>query len=77
MSEIYADLSLLDRANDRPEKVIILGPMLRDQFAMAALPLFIGKTAFSDDAKNAAVMAYKYADAMMEERKWLPEEQEE
>lgn len=82
MSEIYADRYLLERADDGCDKVTILGPTLRDQFAMVALQGICDKLPYDYERrkefiKNLAVGAYMIADAMMEERKWLPEEQEE
>jgi hypothetical protein len=75
MSELWAEL----KSSDNYFPPMDTNPQLelRDQFAMAALPSFIGKTAFDDDAKHAAVMAYKYADAMMQERQWQPEPEDE
>lgn len=41
---------------------------LRDQFAMAALPLVV-QAMITSNAKDVAMMAYEVADAMVEARK--------
>ena len=70
MSELHAEREIIpDMVDDQIT--------LRDRFAMAALPFFIGKTSNDDDADHAAIMAYTYADAMMRERQWPPTKEED
>lgn len=85
MSEIYAEMLKANQHVDLfggPAKEQELTATLRDQFAMVALQGICDKLPYDYERrkefiKNLAVGAYMIADAMMEERKWLPEEQEE
>jgi hypothetical protein len=79
MSELWAEREIVPVEGDRtmPKKYEPGNELtLRDHFAMAALPHFIGQSKADDDHTSAAIMAYIYADAMMEERQWMPESEE-
>lgn len=81
MSELWADMQ---HSNLPPEKDIkrMGDTFLRDQFAMMAIQGCVGKLPYDYEKrdefiKNLAVGAYMIADAMMEERQWLPEKRDE
>lgn len=82
MSELWYERKTIMDANGYHLPVAIQEAMtLRDQFAMVAIQGSVGKLPYDYEKrdeyiKNLAVGAYMIADAMMEERKWLPEEQE-
>lgn len=68
---IKAQLELIDKQAKLLEQIIqptivVTHRTLRDQFAMAALPVFL---TYEIDAKSIAELSYAQADAMMEARK--------
>jgi hypothetical protein len=85
MSEIYAEMLKANQHVDLfggPAKEQELTATLRDQFAMVAIQGSVGKLPYDYEKrdeyiKNLAVGAYMIADAMMEERQWLPEKKED
>lgn len=82
MSELWADMQRPPTLPSDEEVRRAGEKMLRDQFAMMAIQGCVGKLPYDYEKrdefiKNLAVGAYMIADAMMEERQWLPEKRDE
>ena len=69
--DVFIDLTLQDAAKQLEQETI------RDRFAMALAAGFQADPGFDASPNNSAVVAYEFADAMLEARKGKPEEKKD